>query len=200
MRRPPWRLIKGAWNIAIALHNGVWNDLGLDFWKACLPASCRRYYPKALTHVYSHALYVICFVHVYTQDRNTGSPDKAPKHIHPDLHPFRLMSQIQLELLPCLPRYVPTKFTHAPKLAISKLHCAELDHPRIQPQGRPHILLCLARGIVTHDEVMTLMVGGLMLARTLGKGEDAPVLDASNGPAVAQDERARSFGKFFHFQ
>lgn len=45
-----------------------------------------------------------------------------------------------------------------------------------------------AVGVVAHDEVVPIVVNGLMLGGALGESRDTPVRDAANRAAVLEDE------------
>lgn len=91
------------------------------------------------------------------------------------------------KLLSGVPRYLASNLAQALQRPIPQLHRAELDHPRIQPQRLPHIVLYLARRVVSHDEVVAVGVLRLMFPRSLGETEDAPVLDAPDRAARVED-------------
>jgi hypothetical protein len=82
-----------------------------------------------------------------------------------------------------IPRYLTRNFAHTLQSPIPQLHRTKLDHPRIQPQRLPYIVLYLTRGVVSHDEVVPVGVLRLVLSRSLGEIEDAPILDTSDSAA-----------------
>jgi len=100
-------------------------------------------------------------------------------------------SQFSLsKLLPCFPRNLSADLAQFLQRSIAKLHTTEFDHSRVQAQRRPNIVLCPARGIVSHDEVVSIVVLRLMLTRSFWQGEHAPILDAADRSAGPEDQRA----------
>lgn len=94
------------------------------------------------------------------------------------------------ELLPVLPIYIARNPTQALQRPIPHLDTAKLDHPRIQSQRRPYIILNLGGGIVAHDKVVSVCILRLMLAGFLGKVEDTPVVKTPDRATAAEDEWA----------
>lgn len=80
-----------------------------------------------------------------------------------------------------IPRNLTPDLAQTLQRPITQLDRAELDHPRIQSQRLPYIILYLARRIISHNKVVAVGVLCLMFSRSLGKAEDAPVLDTANG-------------------
>jgi len=81
-----------------------------------------------------------------------------------------------------------TDFAYAFQRPIAQLHSTKLDHTRVQAKRLPHAILCLARSIVSHDEVVAISVEHLMLGCLLGEVEDAPILNAANCTTGVEDE------------
>lgn len=81
------------------------------------------------------------------------------------------------------------------KLAITQLNASESDHTWIERQGLTDLILNGGIGVVAHDEVLALVVDGLVNASALWKGEGSPVLDAANDTSILKDDRAGSTGK-----
>ena len=84
---------------------------------------------------------------------------------------------------------------NALQLSITQLHTSELNHTWIQRQGLADLVLDSRVGVVAHDEVLALVVDGLMDAGAFWKGEGAPVLDATDGASVLEDDRAGCAGE-----
>jgi hypothetical protein len=74
------------------------------------------------------------------------------------------------------------------QLPIPELHAPEPDHARVQTQRLAHLVLHGAVGVVAHDEVVSLVVDGLVLRGALRERRDAPVRDAADRAAVLEDE------------
>jgi hypothetical protein len=82
---------------------------------------------------------------------------------------------------------------HTSQFPIPKLNRTEFNHSWIQPQSRPHILLCFGRSIVAHNKIMAFVVSSLMFAGPFWEREDTPVFDTTYGAARTKDERACCF-------
>ena len=81
------------------------------------------------------------------------------------------------------------------KLAITQLDASESDHTWIERQGLADLILDGGVGIIAHNEVLSLVVDGLMNAGALWEGEGSPVLDATNDASVLEDDGAGGTGK-----
>lgn len=104
--------------------------------------------------------------------------------------PLPSLPQLLRPLLPRAPRNLPPYPRDRAQLSIPKLHAPELDHTRVQAERLSHLVLHGAVGVVAHDEVVALVVDGLMLGGALWERGDAPVGDAADGAAVLNDEGA----------
>ena len=94
------------------------------------------------------------------------------------------------KLLPRLPWNAPPNLTQTLQRPVPKLHTTKLNHPRIEAQRRPNIILYPARGIESHDEVVAVVILRLMLAGSFGKGKHAPVFDTTNCTTRSEDKGA----------
>jgi hypothetical protein len=94
------------------------------------------------------------------------------------------------KLFPLPPIHIPRNPTQALQRPIPHLHTTKLNHPGIETQRRPYIVLDLGGRVVAHDEVVAVCVLCLMFAGLLWEVEDAPVFDAADGAAAAEDEGA----------
>jgi len=89
-----------------------------------------------------------------------------------------------------MPFHIPRYLAQRLQSPIPQLHTRKLDHSWIEPQRRPHIILDLRRGVISHHEIVALTVCCLMLSRAFWEAEDAPVVDAADCAAAAEDEGA----------
>lgn len=83
-----------------------------------------------------------------------------------------------------------TNIRNTLQLPISQLHRPKLNHTWIERQGLADLVLDSRVGVVAHDEVLALVVDGLVDAGALGEGEGAPILDAADGAAVLENDGA----------
>ena len=86
------------------------------------------------------------------------------------------------------PVNLASNIRNALQLSITQLYASKLDHTWIQRQGLADLVLDGGVGVVTHDEVLALVVDGLVDAGALWEGEGTPVLDAADGAAVLEDD------------
>ena len=84
---------------------------------------------------------------------------------------------------------------NALKLAITQLNASESDHTWIERQGLADLVLNGGVGVVAHDEVLSLVVDGLVNAGALWEGEGSPVLDAADDTSVLEDDGAGGTSK-----
>lgn len=84
---------------------------------------------------------------------------------------------------------------NALKLAIAQLNASKSDHTWIEGQSLADLILDGGVGIVAHNEVLTLVVDGLVDAGALWKGEGSPVLDTADDTSVLEDNGASGTGK-----
>lgn len=84
---------------------------------------------------------------------------------------------------------------NALKLAITQLNASESDHTWIERQGLADLILYCRVRVVAHDEVLALVVNGLVNASAFWKGEGSPILDAANDTSILEDDRAGGTGK-----
>lgn len=68
------------------------------------------------------------------------------------------------------------------------------DHARLEAQGGADVVVDGGGGVVAHDEVVAVGVLHLVDGDGLGEGEDAPVGEAADDAAVAEDEGAYCLG------
>ena len=64
---------------------------------------------------------------------------------------------------------------------------AGAHHARVDGEGGAQLVVRLCRGVVAQDKVVALAKGLLELARLGGKAKDAPVRDAADDAALAED-------------
>lgn len=84
---------------------------------------------------------------------------------------------------------------NALKLAIAQLNASKSDHTWIKGQSLADLILDGGVGIVAHNEVLTLVVDGLVDASALWKGESSPVLDTADDTSVLENNGASGTGK-----
>lgn len=61
------------------------------------------------------------------------------------------------------------------------------DHARLEAHHVAHLAVQLGRRVVAHDKVVPVVVLHLVHRDGLGQGEDAPVGEAPDDAAVAED-------------
>lgn len=71
--------------------------------------------------------------------------------------------------------------------SVADLDDGETDHSRIQAHGTSHLFLGADGTVELHDEVVALVLQGLMFDRRPWQLEFPPVGDSSDHPAVLQD-------------
>lgn len=80
------------------------------------------------------------------------------------------------------------------ELAVAELDVGGADHARLEAQGGADVVVDGGGGVVAHDEVVAVGVLHLVDGDGLGEGEDAPVGEAADDAAVAEDEGAYCLG------
>jgi hypothetical protein len=77
---------------------------------------------------------------------------------------------------------------HGLELAVAELDVGGADDARVEAQGRAHLGVGGGRGVVAHEEVVAARVSHLVRGDGAREREDAPVGDAADDAAVAEDE------------
>lgn len=76
----------------------------------------------------------------------------------------------------------------------AKLDNRVADQAGVETHGTAQGVLGARRGIEAYDEVVSSIVGNLVLAEWLGQLEDAPVGDTAHNAAAVEDDAAGSLG------
>lgn len=71
---------------------------------------------------------------------------------------------------------------------------AVADHTRVEAEGALDGVLGVGGGVEAHDEVVTGLVQGLVLAEGLGEQEGAPVGEAADDAVASEDDGAGGLG------
>lgn len=142
--------------------------------------------PDSVPLVYTVNVDPLIFTHILH-----GLTDFVPSSSRQSLHfPLILHSRLTPHRLP----FRRPKPRQRLELAIPQLDVGRPDHARLQAQRAAHILVHLGRGVVAHHEVVAVGVLHLVHGDGLGQGEDAPVGEAADDAAIAQDEGADGLG------
>lgn len=82
--------------------------------------------------------------------------------------------------LPLPPPRTRPRLRTPPQSPIPNLHRRKPNHPRIQTQRHPNLILYLRARIVAYGEVMTLCICSLVFTRSLWEMRGSPVLDRAD--------------------